>query len=346
MNNHVLSEDTQAILLLCGPLGTPAATEIKALNVREYNRVADWLRASEMRPGDLLRPSVMIQLQEERPEGVEVSRVGALLDRGTALALATEGWTNQGMWVLSRADSSYPRQMKERLKRSAPPILYGAGNVDLLSEGGLAVVGSRNAEPEAGEFTRRVGNVCALQGIQVISGAARGIDAEAMGATLDAGGTVIGILPGSLAWAVLASGNRQALLDERLVLTSPYRPEAGFTVGQAMGRNKTIYALADWALVVSASKGKGGTWTGAMENLKQRRVPLFVRDGDRIPAGNRHLLSLGGNALTESDLDEEIDLRQHLTTLAGFPVQSDVEKNLPVQAALAFDQPVPPATDD
>ncbi len=73
-----------------------------------------------------------------------------------------------------------------------------------------------------------------------------------------------------------------------MLLISPYHPEAGFNVGNAMGRNKLIYALADYGLVVSAEHKKGGTWEGASEELKRKPGrPVFVRLGDSVPMGKR-----------------------------------------------------------
>jgi len=66
----------------------------------------------------------------------------------------------------------------------------------------------------------------------------------------------------------LARHPKLLLLDERLVLISPYDPAAGFNIGNAMQRNKLVYALADAALVVGAEPRKGGTWAGAVEQLK------------------------------------------------------------------------------
>ena len=67
-------------------------------------------------------------------------------------------------------------------------------------------------------------------------------------------------------------------MDGRLVLACPYDPAARFQVGQAMQRNKLIYALSDAALVVNSDYGKGGTWTGATEQLdKLKLVPVYVR---------------------------------------------------------------------
>jgi predicted Rossmann fold nucleotide-binding protein DprA/Smf involved in DNA uptake len=77
--------------------------------------------------------------------------------------------------------------------------------------------------------------------------------------------------------------HRNMLLEDQLVLISPYDPSAGFNVGHAMQRNKLIYALADAALVVSADLDKGGTWAGATEQLeKLHLVPVFVRAGASV----------------------------------------------------------------
>ena len=60
-----------------------------------------------------------------------------------------------------------------------------------------------------------------------------------------------------------------------------------------MGRNKLIYTLADYALVISSDFNKGGTWAGSTENLKNGWVPLFVMDSMHMPEGNKMLLEKG-----------------------------------------------------
>ena len=102
----------------------------------------------------------------------------------------------------------------------------------------------------------------------VVSGGARGTDRLAMGAALDAGGVAFGVLADSLERTVRQPDLRQLLLDGQLVLLTPYAPTAGFSVGAAMGRNKVIYGLADFAVVVSSDYQTGGTWAGAVEALK------------------------------------------------------------------------------
>ena len=214
------------------------------------------------------------------------------------MALAVENWANKGLWVLSRSDKRYPQRLKSR-KKPAPPILYGVGDIELLSNGGLAIVGSRDVDEEALDFCRTVARACANQEMQVVSGGARGVDTEATTAALEAGGSAVGVLPGGLARAAVRGKYRAAIQESRLALVSPYDPGSGFNVGHAMQRNRHIYALADYGLVVSSSFGKGGTWSGAVEALKHGE-PVFVRSqGHKIPEGNHNLVKMGAISFPE-----------------------------------------------
>ncbi len=77
-----------------------------------------------------------------------------------------------------------------------------------------------------------------------------------------------------------------------------------------MRRNRLIYVLSRAAVVVASSLEKGGTRSGALENLKARWVPLHVRD-DGSP-GNRRLISEGGHPLSADEPVEHIALERLL----------------------------------
>lgn len=127
-----------------------------------------------------------------------------------------------------------------------------------------------------------------------MSGGAKGIDQAAMRGALEAGGKVSGVLADSLEKTTMNREHRNLLLDGQLVLISPYDPSAGFNVGNAMQRNKLIYALADASLVVSSDLNKGGTWTGAVEQLdKLKFVPVYVRSTSGSSPGLDALRSKG-----------------------------------------------------
>jgi predicted Rossmann fold nucleotide-binding protein DprA/Smf involved in DNA uptake len=296
MMNDFLTEDTKAIILLCGVFGKDRSE--KPLSMAEYSSLVRWLIGVKMRPGDLLQKENVIEAS--LGSGIERQRLESLLSRGVQLGFAVEEWQRNGIWILSRSDSEYPARYKKHLVDKAPPLLYGVGNRSLLAGGGLAIIGSRNVDKAGEDFTRHTAELCAFNGMPVISGGARGVDQFAMTAALEAGGVTIGLLVENLLKKSVERSARHAIADGRLLLLSPYHPNARFTVGTAMSRNKLIYAMADYGLVVSAEHKKGGTWAGAEEELKRdKSLPVFVRVGNNTPLGNKKLLDLGAIAWPE-----------------------------------------------
>ena len=300
MTNHILSHDTQATLLLCASFGLSRTIEPKPLSLKEYNNLASWLRDNDLTPRDLLDSTIQNK-SKLAIDKLESNRIIALLQRGAMLSLAVEKWTNQGLWILARGDAEYPKRLKQKLKYQAPAILYGVGDKKLLSQGGLAIVGSRNVDDAALEYTQKTVRACAQQEIQVISGGARGVDRASMLDTLEAEGTVIGVMADSLAKAAVTKKYRRGIQEGKLTLISAYDPDAGFSVGNAMGRNKYIYALADYALVINSTANKGGTWAGATEALKKiTDVPVFVRIEKNTDEGNVKLIEKGAIPFPEA----------------------------------------------
>ncbi len=292
--SRALSPNTQAILLLTAPLIVGRAKRsADLLTPGEYKRLARRLRELEAQPADFLG-SAAAELVSACERVVEKSRLEGLLARGFLLSQAVERWQARSIWAVSRADPEYPRRLKKRLEERSPALLFGCGDARLLESGGLAVVGSRHVDPELIEYTAEIGRLAAAAGRTLVSGGARGIDQAAMRGALEAGGRVLGVLADSLERAALRREHRRFLMEDQLVLVSPYDPNAGFNVGHAMQRNKLIYALADAALVVSADLGKGGTWAGATEQLeKLRLVPVFVRSTGDAPPGLEALRAKG-----------------------------------------------------
>ncbi len=308
MSNYSITEDTKAVLLLCGIFGNERS--LKPLTLSEYTALVQWLIRSGLRPRDLLLQNIDIN-EASQETSIEGKRLIALLSRGVQLGFALEEWQQAGIWVMSRSDEIYPQHYKKHLKDKAPALLYGIGNRKLLNAGGLAIVGSRNINIEGEGFTRNIAELCAHNRIPVISGGARGVDQIAMMSSLQAGGASIGVLAENLMKKSLERSIREALSTGRMLLLSPYHPKARFSVGGAMGRNKLIYALADYGLVADAEYKKGGTWNGAEEELRRiRAIPLFVRSEGDIANGNIKLLDFG--AVPWPKVSKEDDLHQIL----------------------------------
>ncbi len=317
--NTPLTEDTKATLLLCGIFDPKRAKrdavpeELRPLALGEYNALVQWLQNASLRPRDLL------QQEQQEAAAVETTldaaRIKVLMARGAQLAFAVEEWQRDGIWVVSRSDVDYPLRYKEHLGKKCPPLLFGVGDRALLRGGGLAVVGSRKVDAASAQFSQRVGALCARNGMSVVSGGAVGVDSVAMQACVDAGGVSIGVLADSLLKKSVECSARTAIADGQLLLISPYHPRAPFYPGNAMGRNKLIYALADCALAVCAQAPKSGTLSGATEELKRANaVPVFVRLAPDVPQGNWELLALGAVPWLDMELNEDLAEGQDLAS--------------------------------
>jgi predicted Rossmann fold nucleotide-binding protein DprA/Smf involved in DNA uptake len=306
---YSISSDTQVVLLLCGVLPGAPVCDGTPLNAADFYRFARWLDGHKLSPAMLLEAEALEAVAEGVMEyQISEERLQALLRRGAAIALACERWLQMGLWIISPYDKTYSPRLRERLAEKSSPLLFGAGNIALLNEGGIAVVGSRNADETAQEFAGLIGERAAAQRVPIISGGARGADAASMRGAIEHGGKVVGVLANNLAREAVASESREFLQDGRLALMTPVSPEAPFHAGNAMARNKYIYALADYAVVVSSEYGSGGTWSGAQENLKHEWCPLFVRDGEDLPEGNNRLMKRGACPIARSVLEPGEDL--------------------------------------
>jgi len=282
-----MNPDSLTILLLCSQLGLDDS--VKSLTLREWNPLVRKMQAASLRPSDLpaLSESDLRSKLDLDPD--LSSRISHLLSRDIQPNLSR--LASIGIFPLTRADSDYPEKYRQRLKDSAPAVLFYAGEKALLGQPGIAVVGSRHLDEAGQECAKFVGNACGMSGQVLYSGGAKGVDTLSMDAALEARGTAVGVLADSLERAV--RGAKEALSRGDLCLVTPYSPNAGFSVGAAMGRNRLIYCLADHAIVVASDAETGGTWAGATETLKNKWVPVFVLEHAHMPDGNKLLLQRG-----------------------------------------------------
>ena len=287
------SKDIDAVLLMTTILSHSKDNDIKPLSVNEWGQFAKWLNSKELTPGHLMNGSIGNLLQGWHNELITVERLESLLARETALTSYWEKWEKARLWVMIRSDPDYPSGLKRHLKQDSPAILFGCGNKSLLNKEGLAVVGSRNVKAEDLAYSALLGSLAAQYDYSIVSGGASEVDEATMFGALLSGGKAIGVLANGLMRACSSEKYRNHLMDDRLVLISPYNPEATFDKRNAMQRNKYIYCLSNAAFVVHSIKGEGGTWHGAMENLKKHWVQLCVRQNSDPAAGNTHLEKLG-----------------------------------------------------
>ena len=285
--------DSLALLLFCSHLSLEPEPQFSPLTLKNWNPLARKFQTLSLRPADLLGRSES-DLLELGFSAEEARRMAALLARQPELEAALLRLVSLGIHAVTRVDGNYPARYRQRLKDAAPVVLFYAGEEALLGQPGIAVVGSRHLDEAGQACAEFVGNACGISGLVLYSGGAKGVDKLSMQAALNARGTAVGVLADSLEKAVRDPDYRPALSRGDLCLVTPYSPNAPFSVGTAMGRNKLIYTLADYAIVVASDVEKGGTWAGASEALRAKWLPVFILDHPEMPEGNRMLLQKGG----------------------------------------------------
>ncbi len=249
----------------------------------------------------------------------DAERIATLFDRAAGLAIALEKLDHSGIWTITGVGQRYPERLRTRLRDAAPVVLHGVGDTSLLDTDGVGVVGSRDISAEGSQVAREIAQSAVKLGLPVTSGAARGVDSDAMNAALEVGGQVVGVLADALERSVTRPSTRRGLADGQICLVTPYTPAAPFSVGNAMGRNKIIYGLSRCTIVVASDHETGGTRAGATEALKNRygRVASWTRAGSG--SGNSVLVEQGADELSDvTRLDELL----HESVVPG-PVNDD-----------------------
>lgn len=205
----------------------------------------------------------------------------------------------------------------------APPVLWAQGDIGLLARPMVALVGARNASSLGLRMTRRLVEGLAQAGQVVVSGLARGIDAEAHQAALDTGtvavqaGGVDVIYPlenTELAVAIAARGCRVSEQPMGLVPQARHFPQ----------RNRIVSGLARAVVVVEAAARSGSLIT-AKNALDQGREVLAVpgHPFDARAAGCNMLLRDGAVLVRSAqDVLEAIGVQGHFVAQPPLPVEA------------------------
>jgi len=319
------SPDSLAILLICSHLGLDDDSA-QPLTLREWNPLARKLQTASLRPSDLLAVSMSGLQPQLGLSDDESARLSTLLSRTDNLTRELERLACLGIHPLTRVDSDYPPRYRQRLNDYAPVVLFYAGERALLGQPGIAVVGSRHLDEAGQECAKFIGNACGLSGLVLYSGGAKGVDTLSMDSALEARGTSVGVLADSQEKTV--RNHRDALKRGDLCLVTPYTPNAGFSVGAAMGRNRLIYTLADYAIVVASDAETGGTWAGSTEALKHGWIPVFALEYADMPEGNKMLLQKGALAFPHPFKESPSKLQTWLQAQAAYVKSQPAQPNL------------------
>jgi DNA processing protein len=278
---------------------------LSLLGRRQPARTARWLAEQGLETEGVGRSGNL------RLEGRKASSAVSFLSRGElhrtwaewrAEAVQTVALARgAGLVPVTRADPAYPSRLAAIV--DPPVVLWVRGDPATLALPMVAIVGSRAATPYALEVASQLAGDLAAEGLAVVSGLARGVDAAAHRAALDSGRTVAVLGCGA---DVTYPAEHEALADRIArtgALVSELPPGTPPRAHHFPLRNRILSGLALAVVVVEASARSGSLITARLA-LEQGRDVLAV-PGNVLAEHNRgaHGLLRDGARLVESAAD-------------------------------------------
>ena len=238
--------------------------------------------------------------------------------------------------LLTWQSAEYPRLLREI--SDAPPVLYVKGQLTEEDEWAIAVVGTRRSSAYGRQVTRRLTATLARSGLTIVSGLARGIDAEAHGAALDAGGRTI---------AVLGCGIDQVYPPENRKLADRITDAGALVTDYPVGtkpeginfppRNRIISGLSLGVLIAEAGQRSGARITADYAAEQGRDV--FAVPGSILShasAGTNELIQDGAKlVMRPEDILEELNLMMVAEQVEARQVLPTDETELKLLASLS-----------
>jgi DNA processing protein len=212
---------------------------------------------------------------------------------------------------LRRPDLAYPPLLAAIHDPPRVLFLRGGGDVDLLAQSAVAVVGARACSSYGRSVARALSRELAAAGLVVVSGMARGIDGEAHRGALEAGGTTAAVLGCGIDRDYPAAHAELARrICERGLIVSEYEPGVEPAPWRFPARNRIIAGLCAATVVVEARERSGALITADFA-LEEGRDVLAVPGEitSSLSAGTNALLRLGAAPVTRAaDVLELFDL--------------------------------------
>ena len=282
------------MLLLCGDFNDG----LTPLGLKQFRKLSERVRNNLFfSPDKELTRSDFIDLGYDEEES---KKIFELISRENSVRCELERLAGMGIFPLTRISTEYPKSILEKLGDSAPMVLFYAGNLDLLKNAAIALVGSREISVQGATFARTLGETAAKSGLTLVSGGANGADIIAQTAALANGGSVICFRPDGLVNNINKLSNEIAA--GKLLVITERGADISFSSATAASRNRLIHCYSDRVFVAGSDYKKGGTWSGTETNLKKGYSKVYVFDDGS--AGCSGLIGLGGEPIGLSDLDK------------------------------------------
>ena len=292
------------------------------MSADKHNALACWIALQRV-PG--LGPATLIRLLEQfdspqqiidnpsLAQGLNASVVDGLRHPDWQQVEADLAWLEaDNRYLLTIDDQRYPALLREI--SDPPPLLYVQGDVSLLSQWQLAIVGSRNPSASGRQTAFDFSRYLASGGLTITSGLAAGIDGAAHQGALAAGGKTIAVVATGLDRVYPAKHRELAhQIAEQGVIVSEFPLGTSPRAELFPRRNRIISGLSLGTLIVEAALKSGSLITARMAMEQAREV--FAIPGsihNPLARGCHQLIREGAKLVETAD-----DILEELGALAG-----------------------------
>ena len=229
------------------------------------------------------------------------------------------------IYEINEKDKLYPEKLLQIKDR--PNKIYAVGNIKLLNNKAIAIVGSRISTPYGEYYAAKFAQKISEKGITIISGLAKGIDTIAHQNSKQERGKTIAVL--GCGFNHIYPKENEELFNEIIenggCVISQYSPDTDINLKEVPFRNRIISALSEGVLIVEARyrSGSGVTAKYAFEQNKkvfclpnQIGVTTGVGTNNLIKEGailvtnpNEILTQIGENVEKNAEENEKIELK-------------------------------------
>lgn len=223
------------------------------------------------------------------------------------------------IYEINETDRLYPKKLLQIKDR--PNKIYVVGNIELLNNKSIAIVGSRISTTYGEYYAAKFAKEISKKGITIISGLAKGIDTVAHQNSKQEKGRTIAVL-GCGFNHVYPKENEELfneIIEDGGCIVSQYSPNTDINLKEVPFRNRIISALSDGVLIVEARyrSGSGVTAKYAFEqNKKVFCLPNQI--GVTTGVGTNNLIKEGAILVTNPN---------EILTQIGENVEKDTEEN-------------------
>lgn len=220
----------------------------------------------------------------------EAYRICMLLSRTMPLSYAMERFYDQNIEILTAMDEEYPSRLAERLSSDAPTAMYVSGNVELLNQPMVALLGISGVKmtPACEKGVRMLVRSLKDEGFGLITSSEPGACRVAEKEAFECGVNVISVLAGDLARKKEEDMYIEAQLRGQALLVSLVHPDAPYTSVHAVNRNRIVYSMALASFIATTDSKRGES-----DAVRRKLCDWMYAFDTPTPLGNRIVISRG-----------------------------------------------------